>query len=138
MKVVFDTNVYVAAFLAPGGEAEQALLRAYRRQVELYASLPILMGVARVLRGKFGVGERMVTSALRTIARAGILARPRRRVAALADEPDNRILECAVEADLIVTGDRDLLRLREFEGIAIVRLVDFLRLFPADDEGAEA
>jgi len=53
-------------------------------------------------------------------------------VAVLEDEPDNRILECAADAgaDLIVTGDRHLLRLREFEGIAVVRLGDFLRMFP--------
>lgn len=132
MKAVFDTNVYIAAFLAPGGEAEQALLRAYRGQVDLYTSLPILTEVARVLRGKFGVSEPAVTAALRVIARAAVLVRPRRRVATLEDEPDNRILECAAEAgaDLIVTGDRHLLRLREFEGIAVVRLADFLRLFP--------
>lgn len=133
MKAVFDTNVYVAAFLAPGGEAEQALLRAYRRQVDLFTSLPVLTEVAGVLRGKFGVSEAAVTSVLRVIVRAAVVVRPRRRVSALEDEPDNRILECAAEAgaDLIVTGDRDLLRLREFEGIAIVRLADFLRMFPA-------
>lgn len=86
MKAVFDTNVYVAAFLAPGGEAEQALLRAHRRQVELYTSLPILMEVARVLREKFGVSETAVTTALRVIARAAGVVRPRRRVGALEDE----------------------------------------------------
>jgi predicted nucleic acid-binding protein len=50
----------------------------------------------------------------------------------LEDEPDNRILECAViaEADLIVTGDHHLLDLREFEGIPLVRLADFLRMIP--------
>lgn len=133
MKAVYDTNVYVAASLASGGEAEQALLRAHRRQVELFTSLPILTEVAGVLRGKFGVSEAAVTPVLRAIVRAAVVARPRRRVSALEDEPDNRVLECAVEAgaDLIVTGDRDLLRLREFEGIAIVRLADFLRMFPA-------
>jgi len=132
VKAVFDTNVYVAGFVALGGEAEQALLRAYRRQVDPYTSLPVLTEVARVLRGKFGVSEPAVTAALRVIARAAVLVRPRRRVAVLEDEPDNRILECAADAgaDLIVTGDRHLLRLREFEGIAVVRLGDFLRMFP--------
>lgn len=132
MRAVFDTNVYVA-FLAPGGEAERALLRAYRRQVELFISLPILTEIAGVLRGKFGVSEAAITPVLRVIVRVAVVVRPRRRVSALEDEPDNRILECAAEAtaDLIVTGDRDLLRLREFEGIAIVRLADFLRMFPA-------
>jgi predicted nucleic acid-binding protein len=48
----------------------------------------------------------------------------------IADDPDdNRILECAVEgnADVIVSGDRALLRLNSYQGIPIVRPVDFLR-----------
>ena len=41
----------------------------------------------------------------------------------LKDDPDNRILKCAVagRADLIVTGDRELLALKEFEGVRIYR-----------------
>ena len=46
----------------------------------------------------------------------------------LADEPDNRILECAREAkaELIVTGDRHLLELGEYERIGVVTLAGFL------------
>jgi predicted nucleic acid-binding protein len=46
-----------------------------------------------------------------------------------AQEADNRILECAVagNADLIVSGDRDLRRLEVYQNIAIVRPVDALR-----------
>jgi len=66
------------------------------------------------------------------ISRAAAIVRPSRKVAVLEDAPDNRILECAVTAgaDLIVTGDHHLLKLREFEGIPIVRLADFLRTIP--------
>jgi predicted nucleic acid-binding protein len=48
----------------------------------------------------------------------------------LKDEPDNRILECALlaTADIIVTGDRHLLSLKRHRGIFIVRLADFLEL----------
>ncbi len=48
----------------------------------------------------------------------------------LKDEPDNRILECALlaTADIIVTGDRHLLSLTRHRGISIVRLGDFLEL----------
>ena len=44
------------------------------------------------------------------------------------DEPDNRILECALaaRAEAIVTGDRALLALREFGGVRIIRLRDYL------------
>ena len=45
------------------------------------------------------------------------------------DPPDNRILECAVEAgsDYIVTWDKDLLRLGSYGNIRIIRAADFLQ-----------
>lgn len=134
MKVVLDTNVFVSAFLVPGSQGEQALLLAQRRKVELYSSVPILTETARILRTKFDQSEQDVIEALKVIGRAATIVRPSRKVAVLADVPDNRILECAVtaDADLIVTGDRRLLALKHFEEIPIVRLVDFLRTLPAE------
>jgi predicted nucleic acid-binding protein len=46
----------------------------------------------------------------------------------LTDEPDNRVLECAsaAGADLIVTGDREMLSLGAWEGIEIVSLRQFV------------
>jgi uncharacterized protein len=54
---------------------------------------------------------------------------PRRRVNAVKEDPDdNRILECALAAgaDVIVSGDGHLLRLTEYEGIAILTPRAFL------------
>ncbi len=135
MKVVFDTNVFVSAFIVPGSRGEQALLLAHRRKVALYTSVPILTETARVLREKFAQSEQDITAVLKMIGRAATIIRPVRRITILEDVPDNRILECAVtgEADLLVTGDHDLLKLRKFEGIPIVRLADFLRLVPSDN-----
>jgi predicted nucleic acid-binding protein len=75
-----------------------------------------------------------VRAALKPIGRAATIVRPAGRIDVLVDEPDNRILECAVSAaaDAIVTGDRHLLELKRFRGIAIVRLADFLRMFPRE------
>jgi predicted nucleic acid-binding protein len=57
-----------------------------------------------------------------------VWVQPSKTLAVLVDEPDNRILECAVagRADKIVTGDKELLHLGSFEGISIVRLRDYL------------
>lgn len=135
MKVVFDTNVFVSAFIVPGSRGEQALLLAHRRKVALYTSVPILTETARVLREKFAQSEQDIMAALKMIGRAAMIVRPVRKVTILEDAPDNRILECAVtgEADIIVTGDQHLLKLKVFEGVSIVRLADFLRMFPSED-----
>jgi len=134
MKVVFDTNVFVSAFIVPGGKGEEALLLALRRKVDLFTSVPILTETTRILRTKFDQPERDILAALKQISHAATILRPARTVRVLEDLPDNRILECAVsaQADLVVTGDHHLLALKEFEGIPLVRLADFLRMTPAE------
>ncbi|OQW35864.1 MAG: hypothetical protein A4E19_15515 [Nitrospira sp. SG-bin1] len=42
MKVVFDTRVFVSAFIVPGSRSEQAFLLAQRRAVELSSDLGFL------------------------------------------------------------------------------------------------
>ena len=56
---------------------------------------------------------------------------PQERLAVIADDPDNRILECAVasQADFIISGDKYLLNLRNFQGIKIVTPAEFLESF---------
>jgi predicted nucleic acid-binding protein len=54
---------------------------------------------------------------------------PKRTLHVIAeDEPDNRILECAVEGacEYIVSGDLHLLRRGSYEGIQILKVGEFL------------
>ena len=127
-RVVFDTNIYISAFITPGGRSEAAFLRAVKGELELFTSVPILTELARKLRGKFRWDDEHVTAAIRHVAGAARVVKPTERLTVLADEPDNRILECAREAksELIVTGDRHLLTLGEYEGIGIITLAKFL------------
>ena len=130
--MVFDTNVYVSAFLVPGSQGEEAFLLSRRAPFGLYSSVAILTETANVLRTKFYQSETDVKAALRLIARRANIVKPTIELSVLKDLPDNRILECAVaaEADLIVTGDRHILKLKQFQETRIVRVADFLRLFP--------
>ena len=134
MKVVFDTNIFVSAFIIPGSRGQEAFLLAQRRKISLYSSVPILTETARILRTTFSQSETDVMVALKLVSRAAMMVRPTRKVTVLQDMPDNHILECAVtaQADLIVTGDLELLALGEFEGISIVRLADLLRMVPSE------
>ena len=135
MRVVFDTNVYISAFVVPGSQGERAFLLARHQRFELYASVAILTETANKLRDKFGQPDEDIEAALRLVSRAARVVKPRVRLTVAADEPDNRILECAVEAaaDIVVTGDRHLLKLKQHGGATLLRLGDFLRLFPDDD-----
>jgi putative PIN family toxin of toxin-antitoxin system len=129
VRVVFDTNIYISAFITPGGRGEAAYLRAVDGEVELAVSVPILTELARKLQEKFHWDDDEIKAAVRHVAAVAMVVRPSMRLAVLADEPDNRVLECACEAgaELIVTGDRHLLDLVTYEDTAIITLAAFLR-----------
>jgi putative PIN family toxin of toxin-antitoxin system len=131
VKVVFDTNVYISAFISPGSKAEDAYLLAADGQVELYTSVAILTETARKLREKFLWDNNKITSALKHISKVATVLKPVKSLNILSDAPDNRILECAKEANanLIVTGDKHLLDLKQYEGIGITRIAGFLYSF---------
>jgi len=128
MRVVFDTNIFISAFITAGGRGEAAYLKAVNGEVELFTSVPILTELAGKLRGKFHWEDEQIKAAVRHVAAVAAVVKPVERLAVLADEPDNRILECALEsrAELIVTGDRHLLELARYEGTDIVSLAAFL------------
>ena len=130
MKVVFDTNVLVAALVFPGGRGEEALLRILGERDELYLSRAILDELLSVLARKFARDAEELSRAAVLLGEISTLVKPARRVKALPDDPDNRILECAAAAgaDAIVTGDRAMLALEAYAGARILRLADYLAM----------
>jgi len=131
LKVVFDTNIYISAFVIPGGNAERAYLRALNGDFELYTSIAILTELARKLEEKFGWDKQKITQLLTHISKTADVLKTTPCIKVLADDPDNRILECAVEAKagLILTGDKHLLKIRHFQDFKIMKLSDFLMMF---------
>jgi putative PIN family toxin of toxin-antitoxin system len=128
LKAVFDTNIFVSALAIPGGQAERAVDLIIGGRVNLCISKEIIHEVLEVLAHKFSSGsEELARTAVFLSDLAELLA-PRQRQAVLGDEPDNRILECAVagRADIIVTGDRTMLSLKRHETIRIIWLRQFL------------
>jgi putative PIN family toxin of toxin-antitoxin system len=130
LRAVFDTNIFISAFVIPGSKAEEAYLRGARGDFILSSSVAILTETARKLREKFDWEESKITRLLKAIAGVSTVIKTRPHLHFLGDEPDNRILECAVavKADIIVTGDKHLLSLKHFQNISIVTLSHFLEL----------
>lgn len=136
MKVVFDTNIFISALAIPGGQAERALNAVIAGKIQLCISKGIVQEVLDVLAIKFSRSAEALARTAIFLAELGELVASDRKLVVLDDYPDNRILECAVDghAEVIVTGDRAMLKLRTFEGIRIVTLRHFLdELVAAED-----
>ncbi|HKA42542.1 MAG TPA: putative toxin-antitoxin system toxin component, PIN family [Burkholderiales bacterium] len=127
MRIVFDTNILVSALVFPGGRGEAALLRIVEERDQLFLSKPILDELLGILARKFARDAEELARTAIFISALGTTVRPRRKLRVVKDEPDNRLLECAVagRADAIVTGDRALVT-REFRGVRILSLREYL------------
>ena len=128
MKVVFDTNILVSALVFPGGRADAALRRILEEQDQLIISKAILVELLRGLGSKFSRDSEELAHVAVFLSDLALTVRPRRRLQVVKDEPDNRILECALtgRAEVIVTGDHSLLALGEYKGVRIIRLREYL------------
>jgi len=134
LRVVFDTNILLTALISSGSKSEEAYLLAIEGKVEFYTSLAILAETAGKLKDKFVWVDEKIEAAIKHISRSAMVIKPKVKLQILVDALDNRILECAKDAGahLIVTGDKHLLGLKEFEGIGITRIGGFLHTLTSD------
>lgn len=129
MRVVLDTNILISAFVFPGGAPEMVYRGALEGRYELVTSPSLLAELGRVLGDKFGWEASVAEAAVTQVARVVTVVRPRETLAVVADDPaDDRVLEAAIEAgaEVIVSGDRHLLRLGKWGGVEIVRAAVFV------------
>ena len=129
MKAVADCNTYISGLLFKGLPSEFLRL-AQLGKIQLYLSTPILDEIVGVLRRKkFGLTHSEIARLKRIIETTADKIEPKAGVDAVkADPTDNRVIECALEcqADLIVSGDKHLLRLKGYAGIPIMSVREFL------------
>jgi uncharacterized protein len=128
VRVVFDTNILVSALVFPGGRGDAALQRIIEEQDELVLSKPILDELLGILARKFSRDAEELARVAVLLSEVATIVSPRRRLRVVKDEPDNRVLECALtgRAQAIVTGDRALPALRNFRGVHLLSLRDYL------------
>lgn len=123
-----DSNIYISA-LEFGGIGARLLGMARMGIFRLDVSHAIVDETIGVLHEKFHWDGYRLQSGRQKILTIANVVEPRCAVDTIKDDPDdNRILECALEAgsEYIVTEDKDLLRLKEFRGIRIIRAAEFL------------
>jgi uncharacterized protein len=131
LRVTPETNILVSGLVFRRGKPHQLLRTALDGVVSMIVSQAIIDETTGVLARKFGASIDDIAEAKAIIADAARTITPTVQLDVVKeDPPDNRILECAVTAgaDYIITGDKDLLRLRRYDSINIITVSEFLEL----------
>jgi putative PIN family toxin of toxin-antitoxin system len=127
-RVVLDTNVLISGLL--GGTATEVIRRWRGGAFDLIVSEEIVSEYEQVLkRPKFKLPEWVVQELLDYIHSKSQWVEPHAIIESVVRDPfDAKFLEAAIagHADWIVSGDKDLLELGQFETVAIISLREFL------------
>ncbi|MGH8178550.1 MAG: putative toxin-antitoxin system toxin component, PIN family [Steroidobacter sp.] len=138
MKCVTDTNVVVSGLLWLGNPG-RLLEAAANGRITLYTS-PVLVAELRSTLGYDRLAKRVERSGLTLdelltrYLNVAIVVEPASVPQVTRDPDDDHVLACALEAraDLIVTGDTDLLTLKTYQDIPIVSTAEALRRVEAE------
>lgn len=123
LRIVPDTGFYIAAALKDGFARSYLVGKGSKLfGYELFTSEAILLELQTKLEDKFGFDRQEVVKVIQDIRRVVVVVHPRQKLTVVRDPDDDKILECAVEAGahIIAAFDKDLLDLKEYEGIKIV------------------
>lgn len=141
MRAVLDTNVFVSAVIRPGSRLGR-VLDLFRGgaftllySASLLAELRDVLGRAWV-RERYNVTDEDVEALMGLLDERGEEVSPARRIAVCRDPEDDQVLEAAVagRADVVVSGDADLLVHDPFERIRIVRPSEFLAMLERETD----
>ncbi|MER3446070.1 MAG: putative toxin-antitoxin system toxin component, PIN family [Candidatus Dadabacteria bacterium] len=132
MRVVIDTNALISGIFW-SGKPKILLNKARRGEITSVTSEVLLSELKDILTGEDKPFHLTASEADRIVSSVRVISDvilPISKVSVCRDEDDNRVIECALDgnAKYIVTGDFDLLALREYQGIAILSVADFLKV----------
>lgn len=129
-RLVVDTNIFVSAIIFPRSTPRQAVHKALSSGVLLMSDATMTELTEVLFRPKL---DRYVSRAERELALAQIGSVAEfvpiiQLVRECRDPGDDKFLEVALNgrADLIITGDSDLLEMHAWRGIEILSPADYL------------
>lgn len=127
VKVVLDTNIIISA-VGFSGKPQQILLLAFDKKIYAFTSNVLLAELEDVVNKKFPELAKEFEAINELIQDNFIITKPKDTITILLDDDDNRVLEAALEGevDFIITGDKQLLKLKKYQNIKIVSPDEFL------------
>lgn len=138
LRVVVDTNVLVSGLFGIKNSPSFQILKAIRNQKIILVTSPVIIkelegviGRQRIVKLTKMTGDEQKYFINELIERSDVATEKQLSQIVSRDIKDDKFLACAYEAkaDYIITGDEDLLILKEYEGIKIVKPREFINLF---------
>ena len=129
MRVFLDTNVLVSAFTTRGLSAD--VLRLVLVEDELVTGEFNLEEFRRVLRTRIGAPDALIDEAEQLLREQDVVPRPAEPYPIQIRDPDDAWVQASAvagEADVLVTGDKDLLDLRSEAPLRILTPREFWEL----------
>jgi len=131
MKIVIDSNVFVSSFFW-GGHPREVFQRVINGLDELYIADEIIKEITSVMSSnKFYVNSNEVGAYTKIIEKYSKKIVLKNNLESISrDKNDDKILQCGLDGnvDFIVTGDKDLLVLKEYKKIKIINPRDYLEI----------
>ena len=121
MKVIFDTNVLLSSLLFPGFSTKVYDFCAV--SYNIFSSDWLLDELVGKLTGKFKLTDEQAEEYLDLLKERMAVVHPFNELPdACRDADDNHVLQLAdyIQADCIITGDKDLLILERYQGTQIL------------------
>lgn len=144
-KAVLDTNVLVSSLMSQAGLPHQILDAWLDDRFTLVTSLYLVEELVHVLSypriaGRLRLDdEELAALVVALLSRAEVTPGELCLPGVTRDPKDDAVVACAQEgnADYIVSGDQDLLVLKEYEGIQVVTPRRFVEILVSLGSGAE-
>jgi putative PIN family toxin of toxin-antitoxin system len=136
IRAVVDTNVLVSGLISASGYPREIERRWRKGEFALVTSPEIIEEVSRVLHSpriqpKYQLADSDIQAFVLALLYHGECVAGRVVLEGVAPDPgDDKIVACAVEgkAGFIVTGDKGLRRLGEYDGIATINAEEFMKV----------
>jgi putative PIN family toxin of toxin-antitoxin system len=131
MKIVIDSNIFVSSFFW-GGHPKEVFERVINGFDELFITDEIIKEIISVMSSKkFNVNSSEIEDYIKIIGKYSKIIISKSVLGSISrDRDDDKILQCGLDGnvDFIITGDKDLLVLKEYETIKIIKPKDYLEI----------
>lgn len=133
MKVVIDTNVFVSGIFWEGNFCSNIIEKWKKRKFDLITSMDILDEFVRTLKSfKIRMADDMINEQRNLIIENSTIVESTTKIDIVKGDPDDdKFIEAAVagKADIIISQDKHLLKIEEYNRIKIISPEEALLIF---------